>query len=192
MNLYLISLLIYSLMILPIKVSFRVRLGRRPGYWVRFQAMGLPFLRRRKDDDTMEEHPINEAEVSAGLNRDSLLIFRALLSPHVRRRLRRLCDIRLLTLYAHISCQDASHTALLYGSLRTAVQLVERLNHRPLPAQIHLRADYQALGSEVLLRGIVSLRLGSLIPATAVWLSQLRRMRAIQEPSKEENYAASH
>ena len=42
MNLYLLSLLIYSLMILPVSVHFRVRLGRRSGYRVEFRRQGCP------------------------------------------------------------------------------------------------------------------------------------------------------
>ena len=59
MNLYLLSLLIYSLMILPVSVHFRVRLGRRSGYRVEFRAAGLPLRRTAPLGDPDGETPVS-------------------------------------------------------------------------------------------------------------------------------------
>ena len=59
MNLYLLSLLIYSLMILPVSVHFRVRLGRRSGYRVEFRAAGLPLRRTGPPGDPDGETPVS-------------------------------------------------------------------------------------------------------------------------------------
>ncbi len=78
-------------------------------------------------------------------------------------------------------------TARLYGSLRSAADALGHGLGRRMPIHIHLRADYQGLGSEALLRCIVTLRLGSLFPAALAWLWQLRK----QHPSKEVKHAAA-
>ena len=56
MNLYLLSLLIYSLMILPVSIHFRLRLGRRSGYRLEFRAAGLP-LRRTGPEHLRRKRP---------------------------------------------------------------------------------------------------------------------------------------
>ena len=184
MNLYLLGLLVYMVLILPLRVSIRFRAGRRTGYLIRIQAAGLPFYRKRKDEDPKDEMPVTEKQMVCDLKHTNLRALRILLSRPVRQRLAAAVQLEWLSLYAHISQPDAAQTALLYGGLRALALPLVRQRHIPL--RIHLKADMKGQGSEALFRCILRLRLGSLFPAALQWLRQ--SMKA----SKEENHAASH
>lgn len=187
MNMYFISLLVYLVLITPVRISLRLRTGRRPGYMLRLQAAGLPFYRRRRDEDAGDEKPIRQQDMTQQLKPENLRMLRTLLSRPVRSALRRAVRVEVLSCYVHISEPDAAKTALIYGALRAAAL---PLCSGQLPLRIHLHADHRGQGSEVLIRCIISLRLGSLFPAAVAWLRQQRR--AALQASKEEEYAASH
>ncbi len=188
MNFYFLSLMVYLVLILPLRVSFRLRTGRRPGYMLRVQAAGLPFYRRRRDEDPGDETPLRRQEMAEQLKPGTLRQLKVLLSRPVRSAIRQAVRMEVLSVYVHISEADAAKTALLYGALRTAA--LPLCTIKELPLRIHLRADHRGLGTEVLVRCIISLRLGSLFPAALAWLRQYRR--ATMQASKEEDYAASH
>lgn len=188
MNLYLFGLLIYMILITPLKISFRLRAGRRPGYLFRLQAAGLPFYRRRKDEDPGDETPVKQQEVAAQMNLKNLRYLRILLSASMRGSLRRIVHLEWLSVYIHISQPDAAQTALLYGALHALASMLGK--QHTLPLRIHLKADLRGQGSEALVRCIITLRLGSLFPAALAWFTQMRK--AARKASKEEQYAASH
>lgn len=190
MNLYLISLMVYLLLITPLKLSLRIRLGRRTSYMLRVQAIGLPFYKSRRDEDPGDEQPIDQQGMTEQL--ENLKLLRSFLSKKVLRLFLRAAQIKWLSLYIHISQPDAMQNALLYGSLRTVADGVSRFAAGRFPLRIHLRTDYQGQGSEALVRCIVNLRVGSLLPAAVAWLWHMVRLRAEREPLKEEDYAASH
>ena len=192
MNVYLVSLLIYLVMITPLRLSLRIRLGRRNGYMLRIQAVGLPFYKSKRDEDPADEQPIDQQEVTQQLKPENLRLLHSLLSKRVLRLFFRAAQFKWLSLYVHISQPDAMQNALLFGTLRTAAEAANRFVAGRFPLRIHLRTDYQAQGSEALLRCIVSLRVGSLFPAAVAWLWHMVRLRAEREPLKEEDYAASH
>ena len=192
MNPYLISLMIYLVLITPLRLSVRIRLGRRNGYMLRLQAVGLPFYRSRRDEDSHDEQPIDQQEMSRQLKPENLQIMRTLLAKPVRRQIFRAIRLEWLSVYVHISQPDAMQNALLFGALRTTAEAVSHSLGSRIPLRIHLRTDYHGAGTEALLRCIVSLRLGSLLPAAFAWLWQFVRLRAEREPLKEEDYAASH
>lgn len=188
MNLYLLGLLVYMVLITPLRVSLRLRAGRRPGYLFRVQAAGLPFYRRRSDEDSDDETPVRQQELTAQMNLKNYRMLRILLSASMRGRLKKIVHLERLSLYLHISQPDAAQTALLYGGLHAIAAALAR--QRALPLRIHLKADLQGQGSEALVRCIITLRLGSLFPAALAWYSQMRK--AARKTSKEEPYAASH
>lgn len=192
MNVYLLSLMIYLVMITPLRLSLRIRLGRRNGYMLRIQAVGLPFYKSKRDEDSADEQPIDQQEVTQHLQPENLKWLRSILSKKVLRLFFRSAQFRWLSLYVHISQPDAMQNALLFGALRTAAETISRFVADRFPLRIHLRTDYQGQGSEALLRCIVSLRVGSLLPAAVAWLWHMVKLRAEREPSKEEDYAASH
>lgn len=192
MNLYLLSLMIYLVLITPLRLSLRIRLGRRSGYMLRIQAIGLPFYKSKRDEDPADEQPIDQQEVTQQLKPENLRLLRSLINKKVLRLFLRAAEMRWLSLYVHISQTDAMQNALLYGSLRTAAETASRLAAGHFPLRIHLRTDYQGCGSEALLRCIINLRVGSLLPVALAWLWHMAKLRAERESSKEEDYAASH
>lgn len=192
MNPYFISLMIYLVLITPLRLSLRIRLGRRNGYLLRIQAIGLPFYRSRRDEDSADEQPIDQQEMSEQLKPENLKLFRSLISKKVLRLFFRAAEFKWLSVYIHISQPDAMQNALLFSSLRTAAETSSRFLAGRFPLRIHLRTDMKGQGSEALLRCIVNLRVGSLLPAAVAWLWHMVRLRAEREPIKEEDYAASH
>ena len=190
MNPYFISLLVYLVLIVPLRISIRVRLGRRNGYMLRLQVIGLPLYKSSRDEDSGDEQPLDGQEMSEQLNPDKLRLIRPLLSPPVRRQLRRAVRVEWLSVYAHISQKDAMQNAVIYGALLSLTEALRQIIGQAFPLRIHLRTDFQGQGSEALVRCIASLRLGSLFPAAIAWLWQVYRHR--QTRSKEEDYAASH
>jgi hypothetical protein len=190
MNPYLISLLVYLVLILPLRVSVRVRIGRQMRYLLRVQLIGLPFYKSRRDEDPADEQAIDSHEMTEQLAPDRLRLLRLLMTRPVRSQLRRAIRLEWLSVYAHISQQDAMQNALLYGTLLSVAGALRQIIGQAFPLRIHLKTDFQAQGSELLVRCIASLRLGSLFPAALAWLWQMYRHR--QALSKEEEYAASH
>ena len=114
MNFYLLGLSFYGLMIMPVTLRFRLRLGKHPGYRVRVQAAGLPFARKRSDQDTRDEQPIEEKKVAQTLAQTDWTLVRAMLSPGVIKRLLTLPHFEQFSLIARFSFPDACHTALAF------------------------------------------------------------------------------
>lgn len=192
MNVYLVSLLIYLVMITPLRLSLRVRLGRRSSYMLRIQAVGLPFYKSKRDEDPADEQPLDQQKLSQQLQSKKLHLLRGLLSKNVLRLFFKTARVKWLSIYIHLSQPDAMQNALLYSSLLTASETIRHFVTNRFPLRIHLRTDYQGEGSEALLRCIVTLRVGSLLPTAVAWLWHMVRLRAEREPLKEEDYAASH
>ena len=190
MNPYLISLLVYLVLITPLRLSLRIRIGRRTSYLLRIQAAGLPFYRSRRDEDSADEQPIDQQEMSQQLQPENFRLIKSLAAKPILRMFFRLAHLQWLSVYIHISQPDAMQNALLYGTLRTTTETASRILADRFPLRIHLRTDFQGQGSEVLLRCIISLRLGSLLPAAFIWLWRLYQLE--KEPPKEDEYAASH
>ncbi len=190
MNPYLIGLLVYMVLISPVKLSLRIRLGRRNSLMFRMQLLGLPFYHSRKDEDGGDEQPLKRQQVTHQLKQNKLGLLRSLITLQRGQRLFRFLKLEWLSVYVHISQPDAMQNALLFGTLRTLADVSGRLFRYPL--RIHLRTDYQAQGSEALLRCIFTLRLGSLLPAALVWLWYSISRRNEKKPLKEDDYAASH
>ena len=93
MNLYLLSLLIYSLMILPVSVHFRVRLGRRSGYRVEFRAAGLPLRRTAPLGDPDGETPVSRKKGLRKLLSADATLLRTLTDKAVRRHFARMLSM---------------------------------------------------------------------------------------------------
>ena len=94
MNLYLLSLLIYSLMILPVSVHFRVRLGRRSGYRVEFRAAGLPLRRTAPLGDPDGETPVSRKKGLRKLLSADAALLRTLTDKAVLRHFARMLHLR--------------------------------------------------------------------------------------------------
>lgn len=192
-NLYFLFFSAYALLITPITVRWSLRLGRRSGYRVRVQAAGLPFVRKREDDDPAEERPIREQDVAESLASADRALLRAALDPRVRQRALRCLRLQKLFVYARFSFEDACATALCYAAARTAVQTLALCHPAPGVLSGRVEADFHAKGSEVLVRGIVGARLGSLGLTAILFGAAFIRQRGRQSRAKEEQYAtASH
>lgn len=192
MNLYFLFLSAYAVLITPITVHWSLRLGSRCGYRVRLQAAGLPFVRKRGDDDATGEHPIREQDVAQSLASTDLALVRAALDARVRKRFLKALRLYSLHLNARISFADAALTALCFAALRTVLQTLLTCGLEPDALTGRVEADFGGKGTEVLVRGITGARLGSLGLTAILFGAAFVRARMKQAQSEEETYAASH
>lgn len=188
MNLYFILFSVYAAAITPLTLRFRLRLGKQSGYRLQLQAAGLPFVRRRTSDDHSDEQPIQEQDVAQTLAGADMTLIRALLRPPVLRRLWQLFSWRELELYIRFSFVDAAYTALGFCMSRTLFQTLQTAGALPPIFKWRTEADFNAQGSELLFQGIVTFRLGSLLPAATTFALAYRRAQIGQR--KVERHAA--
>ena len=167
MNPYLLCLSAYALLILPLTLRFRLRLGKRSGYRFRVQAAGLPFVRRRTTDDRRDERPLREKTVATTLAAVDPALLRACLSPTVISRALRAVRVEALRLDARFDFADARRTAVWYAALSTALRTAALTGALPPRFSAGLTAGFAGSGTELLFQGILTLRLGSLLPAAA-------------------------
>lgn len=177
MNLYLLSLLIYSLMILPVSVHFRVRLGRRSGYRVEFRAAGLPLRRTDPPGDPDGETPVSRKKGLRKLLSADAALLRTLTDKAVLRHFARMLHLRKCAVFLRFSMEDAALNALCFCALRTLTETLRLTGALPEVFRCHLQADFSRSGTEALVEGIVGLRLGSLIPTMALMGSVYLRSR---------------
>lgn len=184
MNPYFILFSLYAAAITPLTLRFRLRLGKQSGYRLQLQAAGLPFVRRRTSDDRSDEQPIQEQDVAQTLAGANIPLIRALLRPSVLRRLWQLFNWRELELFIRFSFVDAAHTALSFCMSRTLLQALQTAGALPPVFKWQTEADFNAQGTELLFQGIVTFRLGSLLPAATTFALAYRRARAARHQSE--------
>lgn len=170
MNPYFICFSLYSLLMMPLTLQFRLRLGKRSGYRLRFQAAGLPFVRKRTTADRRDEQPLGEREVAHALAETNLTLARAALSKPVLKSVWRSLRWRELRLHALFSFSDAAQTALCFRLSSILLQALSAAGALPPAFACQTELDFGGRGTEVLFQGIVTFRLGSLLPAAALFI----------------------
>ena len=191
-NFYFLFFTAYAVLITPITLRLGLRLGKDAGYSVRVQAAGMPFARRRSEDDRAEELPIREQEVARTLASTNFALVRAALDLKALRRLLRAVHLESLHIRARFSFADASRTALCFAAVRTLLQTLRTCGVPMSRLGGHVTANFDGQGSEVLIRGIVAARLGSLGLAAILFGAAFIRAHAKQARLEEEPYATSH
>lgn len=191
MNYYFFFFTLYAVFIAPITFRFSLRLGRRAGFGFRFQVSGFPIMRRRAHNDLEGEKPIREHEVAESLVKSDLALVRALLSPRFRRTLRRAAELRVLTLHACFSFEDACKTALWYALTRELWRTVALCASPRCELNGHVEANFEGRGTEVLARGIITARLGSISHAAILFGALYLEKRAALQAAEEDKHAAA-
>lgn len=177
MNWYLLSLLIYSLMILPVSVHFRLRLGRQSGYRLEFRAVGLPLRRTGPPGAPQAETPVSRQKGLRKLLSADAALLRTLTDKAVLRRFLHMFHLRKCTVLLRLSMEDAALNALCFCGLRTLTETLRLTGALPGVFRCRMQADFSKNGTEALVEGIVGLRLGSLIPTMALMGSVYLRSR---------------
>lgn len=177
MNVYLLFLLIYAATIVPLRLDFRLRLGKKSGYRVELRAAGLPFRRAKGPEEREGERPLSRQSGARFLLSADAALMRALLDRRLWKRCLRLLRLRRLSLFARFSFSSAGATALSFCLFRTAIETLRTAGALPSAFQARLEADFSCAGSEALAEGIAVLRLGSLIPAAAALLAAYWKYR---------------
>lgn len=182
MNFYLLFFSLYGLMILPMNLHFRLRLGQNTGYWVRLEAIGLPLSGTKEKKNLEEEEKETPArEKGHALSDVNLQFLRILTEKKTFRRLMELGRLNRLNLFVRLSFQDAAQTALLFGLSRVVLDTLHKTHAVPEAFHFLIRADFHHSGSILLLDGILSARLGKLL-ATFILLGLSYRRRRLPPP----------
>lgn len=187
MNLYFWFLATWALCITPVTLHVSLRMGRRMRYRLRLQIAGLPFVRKTPMESPMDEQPVDEDAVARTLSPQGMRLLSAGIKSGALRLVLR--HVHIEQMYAHVrfSFDDAAQNALCCAAACTVLQTLHRCCPRARRVQARLEADFGRRGTEVFVRGIVSVRLGSLALAAVRLAAALTR-----QTEKEETYAASH
>ncbi len=191
MNYYLLFFSVYAVLIAPVTFRFSLRLGKRAGFGFRFQLFGLPIMRKRKPDDLEGERPIHEREFTKAVAASDAALIKALISPDLWRRLFSSAELHNLTLHARLSFDDACKTALWYSLSREIWRTLTQCLPRRGKLKGHIEADFSGKGTEVLLRGIIGARLGSIGFTALIFGALYLSKRAAMQTAEEEKHAAA-
>lgn len=192
MNGYFWLFALCALLMTPVTAHVSLRIGQGVRYRLRIQAAGLPFIRRSEEGNGAEEKMVDSQQMAKGIFKlDGRMLFSLFREGHFQRVWK---AFRLQSAWVHVrlSFADAAQTALCYAALRTVLQTL--LGCLADPRVIHGRAEmnFEAEGSEIFVRCILSARLGNIAAAMVRMGAAMLRLRtaAITE---EGTYAeASH
>lgn len=192
MNLYLLFFVIYSALIAPITARFSLRLGPRAGFGMRFALSGVPVLKRRAPGDMRDERPIKERDVAHALGSTNLRLLKTAFALSLWRRLKGMVRIDSLYIHARFAFADVCKTALLYALTRETLRGLCAIPAVRRKLSGHVEATFKNVGTEVLIRCIVTARLGSLALAALLFGALYLSKKAGKSPPEEEKHAASH
>jgi len=178
MNWYFWLFAIYALLITPVTAHVSLRIGRGVRYRLRMQAAGLPFIRKSEDGESAEEKMVNSQQMAKGLFAlDGRMLFSLFRAGHFQRVFKAF-HLQSAWVHVRLSFADAAQTALGYAMLRAVLQTL--LGCLPDPQVIRGRAEmnFEAEGSEIFVRCILSARLGNLAAAMVRMGATMLRLRA--------------
>ena len=188
MNGYFWLFAIWALCITPISAQVSVRIGNGVHYRVRLQAAGLPVMKRAQDGKEDQEEKLDGRKAVKGVFAlDGPVLGHLLREGHLGRALGA-WHVQSVYVHARISQQDAAQTALFFALARTVMSALFKAPSVRRKLSAGIKADYQAQGSEVFIRCILTARLGNLVWEAARFAAAIHQIR-IRE---EDQYAASH
>lgn len=193
MNVYFWLFGIAGVLSIPITLQVTLRVGRGVHYHICFRAAGLPLAKREEQGEEAEEKMFSRQMARGLFSLDGRMVWPLIRQGHVMRAVR---VMRLEKLFVRIrlSFSDAAATAMSFAAVRAFAQTLLLCTQTSLPLDGRVEMNHAAEGSEVLMMGIFSARLGSLLAAALRLALAAVRVRAGISHSKaeEEQYAASH
>ena len=176
----------------PLRLHIRVRFGREMRYRIRLQMVGLPIVKKETEENDAAEETVDSARMAKGLfSLDRTLALSLLRQGHMT-RLFKTFHLESVHIRALLSFENAALTAMSYAAARVAVQTALICMGRPAVINGRVEMDFHQKGTEVLVRCILSARLGSLFLSALRLLAAIIRTRAGLLKAKEDPYAASH
>jgi hypothetical protein len=186
-NLYFLAFSVYGLLILPLRLHFRITLARESSYFIRVEAIGLPVpgLRRAGRKDPSREKPAPEK--AHALSEINLKWLRCLTEKTIFRKVCRLGRLSAMHLHLRIAFGDAAATALGYSFSRTLLGVLEKTGALPDVFTANLQADFAHSEPALSLEGIITVRLGKLMGTfLSLGRAYLRRLRPKKEDRAKE------
>lgn len=189
MNGYFWLFAIWALCITPISVQVSVRIGNGVHYRIRLQAAGLPLMKRMQSGDADQEEKVDGRRAMKGMfELDGPVLWHLLREGHIG-RLMGAWHVENVYVHARISPQDAAQTALLFAFARTVLSMLFQTPSVRRKLTGGVKADYQAQGTEIFIRCILTARLGNLVWEAVRFAAAIHQIRIREE---EQYAAASH
>lgn len=207
MNFYLLFLGLYSLCIFPLRIRLEFQLGKRLGNRLLVKVIGVHLQEKRfrifgsspETDEEKEEKAEGEEQehdLSQTLWHMDRVWIRCLLSPALWRKVFQFVQFHQISIRVRIAMKDAAATALCYSSLTVLMDVLKRIGVGLPIMDYKADADFSGKGSEAVIVGILSVRLGSIALVASRFLMEYQKRKGElkgDKAMKEEEYAtASH
>lgn len=154
---------VYGVLILPLRLHFRLTLAKKSSYFVRVEAVGLPVpgLRRAGRKKTPQEEA--SPKKAHALSEINVRWLQCLMEKPIFSKVCRLGKLSFLHLDLYIAFGNAAATALLYSFSRTLLTVLGKTGALPEASTTEIRADFQSAEPSLSLEGIITVRLGKLM-----------------------------
>jgi len=192
MNVYFWLFGIAGVLSIPMTLQVTLRAGRKIHYHVRFRAAGLPLAQKEEQGDEAEERVFSRQTARGLFALDGKMVWPLIRQGHVMRAVR-VMRLEKLFIRIRLSFADAAITAMSFAAVRAFAQTLLLCTQRALPLEGRVETGDVNEGTEVLVRGIFSARLGSLLAAALRLALAAVRVRAgiSHGKTEEEQYAAA-
>ena len=190
MNVYFWMFGIAGLLAVPMTLQVTLRAGNGLHYHVRLRAAGLPLAQKDEQGEEAEEKVFSRQTARGLFSLDGKMVWPLIHQGHLVRAVK-VMRLEKLHVRIRLSFQDAAATAVSFAAVRTLVQTLLSCAQTTLPLEGRVEMNYAAQGSEVLVRGIFSARLGSLLAAALRLMRAALRVRTRILKTEEEPYAAA-
>lgn len=205
MNFYLLFLGLYSLCIFPLRIRLELQMGKRLGNRVLVRVVGVHLQEKRfrifgtrseadKEEEGKAAGEEQEHDLTQALWHMDRILIRCLLSPALWRKVFRSVQFHQISVRVRIAMEDAAATALCYTALTVLMDVMKRIGIGSPIMDYKADTDFSGKGSEAVIVGILSVRLGSIaLVASRFVMEYQRRKGALKSDKamKEEEYAAA-
>ncbi len=197
MNPFLVSLAVFTVLITPLSLRVRARLGEPFRYELSLFVFGykwtLGSVPSKKSGQKVQKNQTStgdKGEDIIGAARQVALVVRLLTFSHpLREVLRFALQLQCVRLNVRVALPDAAATALAYSLLDTLFSTLRRCGALSRCVHIRLQCDFQRREQSAEAMGILFSRLGILLGAGVIWLAAILTRRAQKAGGQ---HAASH
>lgn len=197
MNPFLLALALYTVLITPLSLRVRARLGEPFRYELSLFVFGVKWtlgcVPSKKSGQRAEERQTSadqKKDDTFGAAKQVAMVVRLLTYSHpLRAVLRFALQLQCVRLNVRMALPNAAANALAYALLDTLFSTLRRCGVLPACVHIRLHCDWQQHTQSVETMGILFSRLGILLGAGVIWLAALIARRAQKAGGQ---HAASH
>lgn len=186
-NPYLLAISVYGLLILPLRLHFRLTLAKESSYFLRVEAIGFPIPGLRRAGRKNPSHKETAPQKAHALSELNMKWLGCLTERTLFRKVCRLGRLSMMHVDLRIAFADAAATALVYSLARTLLDVLQKTHALPEVFTAELRADFSVSLPSLSLEGIITVRLGKLMGTfLSLGRAYLHRLRPKKEDKAKE------